>query len=56
LYFHGITMRLFLIATLIIWFTYNFIGGSYAWMTSDIVLILATLYGIYKLKYKNVSI
>lgn len=50
LYFHGIKMRLFLIATLLIWFVYNFIGGSYAGMTSDIILILATFYGIYKLK------
>lgn len=55
LYFHGIQMRLFLISTLFIWFLYNFIGGSYAGMTSDIVLIWATLYGIYKLKYKNVT-
>lgn len=50
--FHGITMRLFLISTLCIWFTYNFIWGSYAGMTSDIVLIWATLYGIYKIKFK----
>lgn len=48
--FRGIAMRLFLIATLFIWFAYNFIGWSYAGMTSDIVLIWATLYGIYKLK------
>lgn len=50
LYFHGIAMRIFLISTLFIWFAYNFIWGSYAWMTSDIVLIFASLYGIYKLK------
>jgi hypothetical protein len=55
LYFHGIAMRLFLISTLLIWFTYNFIGWSYAGMTSDIVLIWATLYGIYKLKNSKKS-
>lgn len=51
--FKGIQMRLFLISTLLIWFTYNFIWWSYAGMTSDIVLTWATLFGIYKLKNKN---
>jgi len=32
-------MRVFLISTLFIWFAYNYIGGSYAGMTSDFVLI-----------------
>lgn len=50
LYFTWVTMRIFLILTLLIWFSYNFISWSYAGMTSDIILIWATLYGIYKLK------
>jgi hypothetical protein len=50
LYFTWVAMRIFLISTLFIWFIYNFIGGSYAGMTSDIILIWATLYWIYKLK------
>lgn len=49
-YFRGIPLRLILMSTLCIWFIYNFIGLSYAGMASDIALIWATLYGIYKLK------
>ncbi len=51
--FTGITMRIFLIVTLVIWFIYNFIWWSYAGMTSDIILIWATIYGILKLKKSN---
>ncbi len=51
LYFHGIAMRIFLLWTLLIWFLYNYIGGSYAGMTSDIILIFATLYGMWKIRY-----
>lgn len=51
--FTWVKMRLFLIATLCIWFVYNFIWGSIPGMTSDILLIWATLYWIYKIKYKK---
>lgn len=49
-WFRWIVLRILLLTTLFIWFVYNFIGGSYAWMASDIALVWATLYGIYKLK------
>lgn len=49
-WFRGIPLRLILIGTLFVWFGYNFVGNSYAGMTSDIVLIWATFYGIFKLK------
>ena len=48
--FKGISMRLFLISTLVMWFIYNYVWWSYAWMVSDVVLIWATLYWIYKLR------
>lgn len=53
LYFRWIRMRLFLISTLFIWFIYNYIGWSIAWMVSDIALIIAMIYGIYKIKSKK---
>ena len=56
LYFRWIHMRLFLISTLLIWFSYNYIGWSYPWMISDIVLIWATIFWIYKLHNKDKSI
>jgi len=49
-YFRGISLRIIMISTLFIWFAYNFIGGSYAGMASDISLMWATLYGMWKLK------
>lgn len=53
--FSGIPLRVFMLSTLIVWFVYNIIWWSIAWMTSDIVLIWATLYGIYKLKYQKIT-
>ncbi len=50
-WFRWIPLRLLLLSTLWIWLIYNLIGGSYAWIASDIALTWATLYGIYKLKY-----
>lgn len=49
-WFQGILLRVILLSTLGVWFIYNFIWGSYAGMVSDIALVWATLYGIYKLK------
>jgi len=54
-WFRGIPLRLIMMSTLFIWFIYNFIGGSYAGMASDIALIWATLYGIYKLRNTHSS-
>lgn len=51
--FRWITLRILMISTLFVWFIYNFIGSSYAWMISDIVLVFATLYGIYKIKLQK---
>jgi len=48
--FRWIALRVLLLSTLFIWFSYNFIGLSYAGMVSDIALVFASLYGIYKLK------
>lgn len=48
--FRWISLRINLIVVLIIWFIYNSIWGSIPWVTSDIVLIWATLYGISKLR------
>lgn len=48
--FRWIALRVLLLSTLLIWFTYNIIGLSYAGMASDIALVFASLYGIYKLK------
>ena len=53
-WFRGIPLRLILLSTLWVWFLYNLIGWSYAGMASDIALTWATLYGIYKLKYKTI--
>jgi len=50
-WFRWIQLRLLLLFTLSIWFIYNYIGWSYAWIASDIILVWATLYGIYKLQY-----
>lgn len=51
--FRDIPLRLLLLSTLFIWFVYNLMGSSYAWIASDIALVWATLYGIYKLKYQK---
>lgn len=52
-WFRGIPLRLILITTLFVWFWYNYVGWSYAGMTSDIVLIGATLYGMFKIYKKK---
>ena len=51
--FQWVYLRFILLSTLFIWFSYNFIGWSYAGMSSDIALIWASLYGIYKIKYST---
>jgi len=48
--FRWIALRVLLLSTLFIWFTYNIIGLSYAGIASDIALVFASLYWIYKLK------
>lgn len=48
--FSGIPLRLIMMSTLFVWFSYNIIGGSYAGIASDIALIWASFYGIFKLK------
>lgn len=50
--FRWIYLRLNLLGVLWIWFVYNFAWWSIPGITSDIVLIWATFYGIYKLTYK----
>jgi hypothetical protein len=49
-WFRGVPLRLIMMSTLFIWFIYNIIGGSYAGIASDITLIWASFYGIFKLK------
>ncbi len=53
-WFSGIPLRLIMMSTLFVWFTYNIIGGSYAGMASDIALIWASFYGIFKLKRSTI--
>lgn len=48
--FRWIWLRINLLFVLCIWFIYNTAWGSIAWITSDIVLLWATFYGIYKIK------
>jgi len=49
----GIPLRISLLFVLLVWFIYNIIWGSIAWVTSDIFLVWATIYGIYKIKNKK---
>lgn len=48
--FRGVHLRYCLLVVLWVWFMYNSLWWSIPWITSDIILIWATLYGIYKLK------
>lgn len=50
--FRWIPLRLLMLSTLFVWLVYNIIWGSYAWIASDIALMWASFYGIYKIKYK----